>query len=120
MRFHLFYQSLESDWNHGNAHFLRGIASELVARGHSVRIFEPEENWSRSNLVREHGFDAIEAFRRAYPNLTATFYDPESSGLERLVEDADVAIVHEWNAHSVVASTRRGPAGKSVVAFVLS
>ena len=26
----LFTHSLVSDWNHGNAHFLRGIATELL------------------------------------------------------------------------------------------
>ena len=39
MKFVLFYHSLLSDWNHGNAHFLRGIASELLARGHHVGIY---------------------------------------------------------------------------------
>jgi len=34
MKIVMFYHSLVSDWNHGNAHFLRGVASELVARGH--------------------------------------------------------------------------------------
>jgi hypothetical protein len=34
MRFVIFTHSLVSDWNHGNAHFLRGIATELVKRGH--------------------------------------------------------------------------------------
>ena len=29
----MFYHSLLSDWNHGNAHFLRGVAYEMVARG---------------------------------------------------------------------------------------
>jgi hypothetical protein len=41
LRFILFYHSLLSDWNHGNAHFLRGIASELLSRGHEVTVFEP-------------------------------------------------------------------------------
>ena len=36
-----FAHSLVSDWNHGNAHFLRGIVRELQARGHEVRLFEP-------------------------------------------------------------------------------
>ena len=62
LRVALFYHSLVSDWNHGNAHFLRGIASELQARGHEVRIFEPEDGWSRSNLLQECGEQAIEAF----------------------------------------------------------
>jgi len=43
MRFVIFTHSLVSDWNHGNAHFLRGIASELLSLGHELRIFEPED-----------------------------------------------------------------------------
>ena len=29
MKFVLFCHSLVSDWNHGNAHFLRGVVREL-------------------------------------------------------------------------------------------
>ncbi|MGH8174867.1 MAG: glycosyltransferase, partial [Steroidobacter sp.] len=47
MKFVLFYHSLVSDWNHGNAHFLRGVVSELLARGHAVDVYEPENGWSR-------------------------------------------------------------------------
>ena len=36
MRFVLFYHSLISDWNHGNAHFLRGIVRELHRHGVDV------------------------------------------------------------------------------------
>ena len=32
MRVALFYHSLVSDWNHGNAHFLRGIVRELFTQ----------------------------------------------------------------------------------------
>jgi spore maturation protein CgeB len=31
MRVVIFCHSLVSDWNHGNAHFLRGVARELLA-----------------------------------------------------------------------------------------
>ena len=33
MRFLLYTHSLVSDWNHGNAHFLRGVLRELAALG---------------------------------------------------------------------------------------
>jgi spore maturation protein CgeB len=39
MRIVLFCHSLVSDWNHGNAHFLRGIAAELLARGGNAECF---------------------------------------------------------------------------------
>ncbi|MGC2660652.1 MAG: glycosyltransferase [Bryobacteraceae bacterium] len=69
-----------------------------------MRIFEPEGNWSRSNLVSEHGTGPIDAFRRAYPQLSSTFYDPETANATELMKGADVAIVHEWNSHKLVAS----------------
>ena len=55
MRLVLFVHSLFSDWNHGNAHFLRGVARELQRNGHEVTVYEPRDGWSRANLVQEHG-----------------------------------------------------------------
>lgn len=37
----MFYHSLISDWNHGNAHFLRCIVTELLSGGHWVDVYEP-------------------------------------------------------------------------------
>lgn len=98
----LFYHSLISDWNHGNAHFLRGVATELIARGHRVDIYEPANNWSLENLRREHGEQPIGAFRNAYPHLESTFYDPATLDLDQALADADLVIIHEWNdAHFI-------------------
>lgn len=97
MKFSLFYHSLESDWNHGNAHFLRGIASELLERGHQVQIYEPADGWSRENLLHDHGTAAIEAFYAVYPSLKSQIYTQESLDLEQVAADSDVVIVHEWN-----------------------
>jgi hypothetical protein len=41
MRIVVLCHSLMSDWNHGNAHFLRGVVADLLDRGHDVRVFEP-------------------------------------------------------------------------------
>jgi spore maturation protein CgeB len=51
MQIVMFYHSLLSDWNHGNAHFLRGVVSELRSRGHDVRVYEPKDAWSLENLL---------------------------------------------------------------------
>src|SRR3954467_15624054 len=99
MRVVMFYHSLVSDWNHGNAHFLRGIASELVARGASVTVFEPEGNWSRSNLVAEYGQEPIAEFQRTYPQLQGREYNRQSLDLDRELDGADLVLVHEWNKH---------------------
>jgi spore maturation protein CgeB len=40
MRFVLYTHSLVSDWNHGNAHFLRGVMRDLTRRGHSAVALE--------------------------------------------------------------------------------
>ena len=42
MRFVLYTHSLVSDWNHGNAHFLRGVLRELQRRGQETLALEPE------------------------------------------------------------------------------
>ena len=55
MRLVYLTHSLESCWNHGNAHFLRGVLRALVAAGHDVAAVEPEEAWSRANLVADAG-----------------------------------------------------------------
>src|SRR4051812_19049476 len=102
MRIVLFYHSLLSDWNHGNAHFLRGVASELLARGHDVRIFEPRNAWSLQNLLADHGEAALEGFRSVYPNLTSTRYDADSLNLDTVLDGADLVLVHEWNEHNLV------------------
>src|SRR4051812_14684798 len=101
MRICLFYHSLISDWNHGNAHFLRGIVTELLARGHDVQVYEPRDAWSVQNLVAEYGEAPFRAFAEAYPMLHSHRYD-DSLDLNEALADADLVIVHEWNAPELV------------------
>ena len=103
MKFVLFYHSLISDWNHGNAHFLRGVVAELLARGHAVEVFEPRDAWSVQNLIGERGAEALDDYRAAYPDLNSTRYDAASLDLDAALDGADVVLVHEWNAHDLVA-----------------
>jgi spore maturation protein CgeB len=102
LRIVMFYHSLLSDWNHGNAHFLRGVATELLARRHQVRLFEPENGWSLRNLIAEHGEAALDRFRAAYPGLESRFYDPATIDLNEALDRADLVLVHEWNGHDLV------------------
>ncbi|MFN3649260.1 MAG: glycosyltransferase [Armatimonadota bacterium] len=102
MRVVMFYHSLCSDWNHGNAHFLRGVVSELIALGHDVRVYEPRDAWSVENLVRDHGPEAVEAYREAYPQLSSRRYDPASLDLDDALSGAELVIVHEWSEHDLV------------------
>jgi len=102
MRIAMFYHSLVSDWNHGNAHFLRGVATELIDRGHEVHVFEPADSWSRENLLKEPGgADSISRFRAAYPALRPRYYG-ESIDLDRELDGVDLVIVHEWNSPDLV------------------
>ena len=102
MNIALFYHSLISDWNHGNAHFLRGIAWELQRRGHCVRVFEPASGWSLSHLLHAHGNAPVERFSRLYPGLKPTFYDLGSFDPDRALAGMDLVIVHEWNDPELV------------------
>jgi spore maturation protein CgeB len=102
MRVVLFCHSLISDWNHGNAHFLRGIASDLLERGHDVVVYEPADSWSRTQLVADAGETAISRFHRAYPRLASTPVDFDTLSLDRALENADLVLVHEWSPHALV------------------
>lgn len=102
MKIAYFTHSLTSCWNHGNAHFLRGVLGELIAQGHDARAFEPAGAWSRANLIADHGEGGLAAYEAAYPQLVSTIY-PERADPEALVEGADLVIVHEWNDPALVA-----------------
>jgi len=106
MRIAYFTHSLRSCWNHGNAHFLRGLFRELGARGHDVQGFEPAAAWSVENLLADAGVPALDAWREAYPDLQTTLYRPDTD-LASLVQDADLVIVHEWNDPALVAAIGR-------------
>ncbi|MEX2574534.1 MAG: glycosyltransferase [Balneolaceae bacterium] len=101
MNIRLFYHSLLSDWNHGNAHFLRGITSELLKRGHDVEVYEPRNGWSYSNWIRENGRQGVEEFKKTYPLLDSGFYD-DSTDFSALLKDADLVIVHEWTSAELI------------------
>ena len=103
MKFVLFYHSLVSDWNHGNAHFLRGIAMELLTRGHEVEIYEPADGWSLRNLKEQQGETAIAQFHSEYPRLSSLFYEEGLLDVDRVVGSADVLIVHEWNSPELIS-----------------
>lgn len=110
MRFVLFVHSLLSDWNHGNAHFLRGIVTELQERGHAVRAFEPAQGWSRRNLLEMHGDEAWTGIRAAFPGLSSDEYDLGTLDLAAALDGADVVIAHEWNAPDLIRRLGRARA----------
>lgn len=103
MKFVYFTHSLASCWNHGNAHFLRGVLRELTHLGHAVDALEPAGAWSLENLLRDHGEAGLAPYRSAYPDLASlTFTDTDD--LEARLDGADVVIVHEWNEPALVAA----------------
>jgi len=102
MRIVVFCHSILSDWNHGNAHFLRGVVTELVALGHDVRVFEARDAWSVANLVRDHGEGALARGLARHPHVTAVRYDLATLDLDRALDGADLVIVHEWSPHELV------------------
>lgn len=108
MRVVYFTHSLASCWNHGNAHFLRGVLRELLRRGHDVIAYEPAGGWSRTNLRRDHGENSFRAFAAAYPDLAPRACEFDwSDGVGELVAGAELVIVHEWNDPRLVAALGR-------------
>ncbi len=106
MRFVLYTHSLVSDWNHGNAHFLRGVMRELIARGHEALALEPEGGWSRQNLLEHEGPAALDRFAATFPELVSHTYGADFDH-EAALADADVVIVHEWTDPALVAEIGR-------------
>ena len=117
LRFRIFAHSWMSDWNHGNAHFLRGLAQELMNLGHEVRGYEEENAWSRKNL-HEEGEEtesrAVQQFREAFPQLEVRTYRPGAdfdNFAKAELGAADIVLVHEWNrpetANSILQRKRK-------------
>jgi spore maturation protein CgeB len=103
MKIALFCHSLLSDWNHGNAHFLRGVVTELAERGFEVVVHEPRRGWSLQNLLSQHGRAPVHRLRRRYPRLRCERYgDPARLDLERLLDGVSLALVHEWSDPALV------------------
>ncbi len=104
LRIAYFAHSLRSDWNNGNAHFLRGLMRSLVALGHEVVIFEPAKEWSIDNLRDEpQGERSLADFLHKYADLHIETYVPDAAGEpwhERL-RGCQIVIVHEWNPPSL-------------------
>jgi spore maturation protein CgeB len=107
MKVVVFCHSLVSDWNHGNAHFLRGVTRELMQRGHQVSVYEPRGGWSRSNLVKREGTGTERAFACRFPELSSTEYDLTQLDLDAVLDHADLVLVHEWNEPELVARIGR-------------
>ncbi len=119
MRIVVFCHSLISDWNHGNAHFLRGITADLLDRGHDVVAYEPVNGWSRQQLLTHLGAGALAAFHRAFPALKPRVVDIDALDLDEALAAADAVIVHEWSPHSLVRRIGRHKArgGRYVLLF---
>jgi spore maturation protein CgeB len=106
MKLIYFTHSLLSCWNHGNAHFLRGVLRELSLRGHDVLALEPASSWSLENLLRDHGEPGLGAYHTAYPDLRVIRYATQDDFAAALT-DADAVIMHEWNEPWLVAALGR-------------
>jgi spore maturation protein CgeB len=117
MKFVLFYHSFVSCWNHGNAHFLRGVARELIALGHHVTVYEPSDGWSRANALRDGGAKALAEAARLVPGVDLRVYGPGGCDVAQAVDGADVVIVHEWNEPGLVS--RLGQARRKSGRFLL-
>jgi spore maturation protein CgeB len=100
-----FVHSAASDWNHGNAHFVRGLMDALHRRGHRVTAAEPAGAWSLINLAEEAGASPVVRFAREFPGIEVETYHLQRGLEERLselVSGADVVVVHEWTDPVVV------------------
>ncbi len=102
LRIAYFAHTVRSDWNNGNAHFLRGLLRNLGDAGQAVTIYEPDHEWSIDNLRDEpKGEASLRQFEETYPDLTIRLYRPDQmSDLETwhgALREVDLVVLHEWN-----------------------
>jgi spore maturation protein CgeB len=107
LRLAYFAHAVRSDWNNGNAHFLRGLLRALgKIAGVSATAFEPESGWSIENLRAEtDGERSLRRFAAVYPELDVRSYatvDGAAIWEERLY-GVDVVVLHEWNSPKLAA-----------------
>lgn len=107
LRVVFFAHSIVSDWNHGNAHFLRGLVRALMRRGHSVLTCERWRNWSTEQLFNDHGHGPIVDFSRRFPDLEIAVYGDWTGindEVDVLTRGADLVIVHEFSDPRLVGA----------------
>ena len=99
LRIAYFAHTLRSDWNNGNAHFLRGLLRALGTLGHSVTAFERESDWSIDNLLLEsRGRESLDTFAAIYSDLNIQVYSSfEEDEMRQRLTEVQVVILHEWN-----------------------
>lgn len=107
MKIVLFYQSIVSCWNNGHAHFLRGIARELIRLGHEVHVCEPYDGWSRTNAAEDGGGAVLAEAAELIAGVSIHLYGNDDIDIERLTNGAELVIVQEWNTPVVVAAIGR-------------
>jgi len=108
LRLAYFAHSLRSDWNNGNAHFLRGLLRAVNSLGCEVTVFELAHGWSIDHLREEpNGDESIRKFDALYPDLCISPYgDSEAENRtfwSTALRNFDVVILHEWNPPALAA-----------------
>ena len=100
-----FYHSLRSDWNHGNAHFLRGVVGELLHAattcGSTSRPTTGPSGTSGPSTATPPWPPSPPPTRvwsaRAFPTTRPrSTWTPPSMAV-------DLVLMHEWNDHALVA-----------------
>jgi spore maturation protein CgeB len=119
MKFALFCHSFVSCWNHGNAHFLRGVVRELIRMGHAVTVYEPEDGWSHVNALADGGAQVLAEAAALVPGVTLETYQLDTLDLDKATQRADVVIAHEWNPPALIAAlgAKRAHGGRFTLLF---
>jgi spore maturation protein CgeB len=108
MKVVLFCHAFTSCWNNGHAHFLRGVAREVLALGHRMVICEAAAGWSRLNALADGGAKALAEAEQLIPGVELHRHQADAEGqLDAILDGADIVLVHEWNEPPLVATTGR-------------
>jgi spore maturation protein CgeB len=104
----LFYHSFVSCWSHTSAHFVRGVARQLIRAGHEVHVYEPRDGWSREHALQDaRGAQALKEAGRLVPGVQLHLYDLAHLDLDRALDGSSIVIVHDWNEPALVEGIGR-------------
>ena len=76
---------------------MRGVVTELLARRHDVRVYEP-----RDASGHVDGEKVVALARHVYPRIRPKRYDLSTIDLEEALDDVDLVIVHHENDPELV------------------
>jgi spore maturation protein CgeB len=102
MQFIVFTGSMVPDCDQDDAQFLRGVASDLIRRGHKAKIVAFAAGRRETHPLEDSGVQSTADFRYADPLLDGTLSNERDLDLDGVLDAVGVVVVHEGSSRDLV------------------